>query len=404
MPYVQEDREWVEFLPDTHTDIILEKFWDKVKPNKNSPGFYRAHFYKGQRVDDQELVIFSASNTLHEKIMQSGAEVGATITVTRTGKGQTDTRWMVVVPIGNIDDERVALWEHGDPDPYDDAAPPAQTPAQQATQSTYPPQPPAPDATPPHQNNQKAPPDQQAQTVKAQGDPQFKVYVPKPPEHFNVQDIKAAEGAKRRLLAFEAIGIAFDHIFPKDSELTPGELLLKIEILGHLSAGTGVELSKAAYYDWETGPKLVLKEDVPGYTEPEPEPEPEVLTFQNDQEMLAALAKPLSKFFDVLATHEYFVGLDNLATVGAKKVANQFGFTHPSHVNSKADKLNVARMVWFYGDLMVKDKTKYSEYQSLLKTAKHFDYPEEVIDMSAVQVPPDVQTQNDVEDALNGDD
>jgi len=61
-------------------------------------------------------------------------------------------------------------------------------------------------------------------------------------------------------------------------------------------------------------------------------------------------------------------------------------------------------MVWFYGDLMAKDTTKYAEYQSLLKTAKHFDYPEDFIDMSDVQVPPDVQTQNDVEGALNGDD
>lgn len=392
MAYDGPSLEWLQFEPDSNTDVILVKFWDKVRDGVDG-NRYRAHFYKVQHADTQEEMMVGASNSLHEKIMQTGAEIGSTLTITRVGKGKTDTRWMAKVINGNIDQARADLWEHGDPDPFDPtvtAAP--QQPVQQQTQQ----QPPAPPATPPHQNTQQAQPAQPA------SDPAFNVYVPKPPEHWNLQEVKAAEGARRRRIAFDATVKAFEDVKPE--KLTPAQELAWLEQMFNASAGNGVELSKNAYHDWESGKKLVLKEDVPGYTEPILDEEPEKLVFENDQEMLAALATPLSKFFDVLATHEFFVGLDNLATVGAKKVANQFGFTHPSHVDSEADKLNVARMVWFYGDLMLKDKTKYAEYQSLLKTAKHFDFPEEVIDVSAVQVPPDVQTQNNVEDALNGDD
>jgi hypothetical protein len=386
MAYDGPQLEWLKFEPDSNTDIILLKFWDKIKDGNQ--GKYKAHFYRVQHVDTQEEMMLSASNTLHEKIMQTGAEIGAVVTITRVGKGKSDTRWMAKVVNGNIDQARADLWEHGDPDPFD---PTATTAPQQ--------QPPAPPPAQPHQNTQTAPP---AQPTRPASDPAYNVYVPKPEEHWSLQEVKAAEGARRRRMAFDATVAEFEDVKPE--KLTPAQELAWLEQMFNASAGNGVELSKNAYHDWESGRKTVLKEDVPGYTEPEPEPEPEKLVFENDQEALAALATDIPTFFDIVATHEYFKGLGSLSVAGAKKVANQFGFKLPPHLKTEAQKLNVARMIWTYADFMLKDSSEYAEYLSLRKTATKFDFPEEVIDTSGVKVPPDVQTQNDVEDALNGDD
>lgn len=236
----------------------------------------------------------------------------------------------------------------------------------------------------------------------------YNVYVPKPDIHFNLQGVKAAEGARRRLLAWEAIEKAFAHKKP-EGKMSLGQELQWFEQITNLSAGTGVELSKAAFHDWEAPgkQKLVLKEDVPGYTEPTPDEEPEHLVYSDDNEMakkelVFATADDSDKFFAAVAdAHSFFRGPAGVGYV--EQIFGQFGFKkNEAHIGKPSQRLEAGRMIVTYAEFATTGAQV--EYWCLIKTADKFNYPREVIVLENVTIPDDANTKEKVNDALNGDD
>lgn len=342
------DLEWLNFEPDSNNEVVLVKEpinKDRVGKDGNS---YTAHYYNFQFVGTGHEFMTTASNSLHEKIQQTGATPGCTIIITRVGKGKTDTRWMVKAgDLGNFDQAKAAAWAKGDPSKND------KTPAKTAGQ-----------------------PAKSAQVIQPAPQPQQQsygsdVYVPKGDKYWEATDVIAEEDARRRRVAYDAVAKTFEDVWPEGKSLTPAQQIERVNILTNLSAPINMNLIKqkaslslSIQDEGDSGDDIVTDEVTLTINGPA---EQNVVLAGNPKEFLNAVAMANELFRDD-------DGNPDLKLVTS--VTGQFGFTDKSHYQNEEQRLNLARIAWFYADQLIDGE---SPTDATIATVEEFVLPPEVV-------------------------